>query len=95
MWFKGLSRGFLIDFGGRPLVTNGSFSGFLSPFRPEGAQETAERHGDIHGPKPYNFIGFGDIHGPKRYEFIGFGAIHGPKPYKFIGFGAIHGPLVL
>ncbi len=25
-----------------------------------------------------------DIHGPKPYEFIGFGDIHGPKPYKFM-----------
>jgi hypothetical protein len=48
--------------------------------------------GDIHGPKPYEFIGFGDIHGPKPYEFIGFGDIHGPKPYEFIGFGDVHGP---
>ncbi len=30
---------------------------------------------------------FGDIHGPKPYKFIGFGDIHGPSPYKFIGFG--------
>ena len=48
--------------------------------------------GDIHGPKPYKFIGFGDIHGPKPYKFIGFGDIHGPKLYKFIWFGDIHGP---
>ncbi len=38
-------------------------------------------HSDIHGPKPYKFIGFGDIHGPKPYKFIGFGDIHGPKPW--------------
>ena len=65
------------------------------------------RFGDIHGPKPYEFIGFGDIHGPKPYEFIRFGDVHGPKPYiiyrvlvtsmapkpsKCIGFGDIHGP---
>ncbi len=30
---------------------------------------------------------YGSIHGPKPYEFIGFGSIHGPKPYEFIGFG--------
>ena len=54
--------------------------------------------GDIHGPKPYEFIGFGDIDGPKLYEFIGFGDScqcmqHGackerrllPKPYEFVG----------
>ena len=35
---------------------------------------TWERNGteaamsDIHGPKPYKFIGFGDIHGPKPYK---------------------------
>ncbi len=34
---------------------------------------------ESHGPP-------GDIHGTKPYEFIGFGAIHGPKPYKFIEF---------
>ncbi len=42
---------------------------------------------DIHGPKPYKFIGFGDIHGPKPYKCIGFGDIHDPNPYEFIGFG--------
>ncbi len=42
-----------------------------------------ERCGDIHGPKPYKFIGFGDIYGPKPYKFIGFGDIHGPKPNWF------------
>ncbi len=31
---------------------------------------------DIHGPKPYKFIGFGDIHGPKPCKFTGFGDIH-------------------
>ncbi len=57
-----------------------------------GARRTSEpRHavadvfgGGVHGPKPYEFIGFGDIHGPKPYEFIGLGDIHGPKPYEFI-----------
>ncbi len=53
---------------------------------PDGDQGKVD--GDIHGPKPYKFIGFGDIHGPKPYEFMGFGDIHGPKPYKFIGFDA-------
>ncbi len=33
--------------------------------------------GDIHGPKPYEFIGFGDLHGPKPCELIGFGDLHG------------------
>ncbi len=37
--------------------------------------------GDMHGPKPYELIGFGDMHGPKPYELIGFGDMHGPKPY--------------
>ncbi len=45
-------------------------------------------NGDIHGPKPCEFIWFGDTHGPKPYKFIWFGDIHGPKPYEFIGFGA-------
>ncbi len=35
---------------------------------------------NIHGPKPYKFIGFGDSHGPKPYLFIGFGDIHAPQP---------------
>ncbi len=33
---------------GRISVTNGSFDGFLGPFRPERAQETAERPVGIH-----------------------------------------------
>ncbi len=36
--------------------------------------------------EPYEFIG-GDIHGPKPYKFIGFGDIHGPRAYAFTGFG--------
>ncbi len=44
--------------------------------------------GDIHGPKPYTFIGLGETHGPKPYKFIRLGDIHGPKPYKFIGLEA-------
>ncbi len=40
----------------------------------------------MHGPKPYELIGFGDMRGPTPYELIGFGDMRGPKPYKFIGF---------
>ncbi len=72
------SRGFL----GRNLDTNGSSGSFLGPFRPERAQETAERPA---------FIGFGAVDGTKPYEFIGFGAMDGTKPYEFIGFGAVDG----
>jgi hypothetical protein len=36
-------------------------------------------------------IGFGEIHGPKPCEFIGSGDIHGPKPYEFIGFTRVPG----
>ncbi len=42
--------------------------------------------------KPYKFMWFGNIHGPKPYEFMGFGAMGVTKPYKFIWFGNIHGP---
>ncbi len=33
--------------------------------------------------------GFGDIHGPKPYKFIGFGATDVTKPCEFVGFGAM------
>ena len=60
-----------------------------SPGRSPGAQDFVEKpklsYLDIHGPKPYEFIGFGSIHCPKPYEFIRFGSIHGPKPSEFIG----------
>jgi hypothetical protein len=46
--------------------------------------------GDIHGHKPYRFIGIGDIHGPTAYKFRAFGDIHGPKAYKFMGFGIMY-----
>ncbi len=42
--------------------------------------------GDIHGPKPYKFIGFGEIHGPKpsyllwkRWVFAGTGSVSRPR----------------
>ena len=37
-------------------------------------------------PNPID-LWFGDIHGTKPYKFIGFGDIHVPKPYRFIWFG--------
>ena len=59
-------------------------------------------------PKPYEFTWFGDIHGPKPYDCIGFGLLGagpwqakqavggllGPKPYEFTRFGDIHGPKI-
>ncbi len=51
------------------------------------AQDHTWLHFGIHGPKPYEFIGFGAVEVTKPYEFIGFGAMDVTKPYEFMGFG--------
>ncbi len=39
----------------------------------------------MHGPKPYEFIGFGDIHGPKTYEFVDFWWSAPGEPFLMVG----------